>query len=186
MPDTVVKSLARDSSDHTPCVITASTLVPKPQVFRFENYWLEHEDFQTVLIQGWEQPSLHQDAAKVLTAKFKNLRKVFKAWKSQLPNLTKTIQNCKEVIQFMDILEEGRDLTLEEWNFRQIIIDHLQDLLHQQRIYWKQRGTIKWVKFGDECTNFFHANASIRHRRNAITSLSNADGLEVSQHEDKA
>jgi retron-type reverse transcriptase len=186
MPDTVVKSLARDSSDHTPCVITASTLVPKPQVFRFENYWLEHEDFQTVLIQGWEQPSLQQDAAKVLTAKFKNLRKVFKAWKSQLPNLTKTIQNCKEVIQFMDILEEGRDLTLEEWNFRQIIIDHLQVLLHQQRIYWKQRGTIKWVKFGDECTNFFHANASIRHRRNAITSLSNADGLEVSQHEAKA
>jgi mannosylglycoprotein endo-beta-mannosidase len=186
MPDTVVKSLARDNSDHTPCVITASTLVPKPQVFRFENYWLEHDDFQTVLIQGWEQPTLQQDAAKNLTAKFKNLRKVFKAWKTQLPNLAMTIQNCKDVIQFMDILEEGRDLTLEEWNFRQIINDHLQDLLHQQRIYWKQRGTIKWVKFGDECTNFFHANASIRHRRNTITSLRNSDGLEVFQHEAKA
>lgn len=60
---------------------------------------------------------------------------------------------------------------MEEWNFRELISEKLSGLLHQQRLYWRQRGTIKWVKLCDENTKFFHAHASIRHRRNLITSL---------------
>jgi hypothetical protein len=73
------------------------------------------------------------------------LRRVFKAWQSQLPNLPKTIQNCKDIILFLDVLEEHSDLLLEEWNFRNLVSQQLQDLLHLQKNYWKQRGTIKWV-----------------------------------------
>jgi hypothetical protein len=62
----------------------------------------------------------------------------------------------------------------------------LISLLHQQRLYWRQRGTIKWVKLGDENTKFFHANASIRHRRNSITSLVDNDNNVVHGHEQKA
>ena len=76
-------------------------------------------------------------------------------WKTQLPNLPATIQNTKDIIVLLDILDESRDLTLQEWNFRSILQEHLQTLLHEQKIYWQQRGTIKWVKFGDECTEFF-------------------------------
>lgn len=42
-PNTTVSTLSTDTSDHTPCLITASTSIPKPLVFRFENYWLEHD-----------------------------------------------------------------------------------------------------------------------------------------------
>lgn len=59
-------------------------------------------------------------------------------------------------------------------------------LIEQQRIYWKQRGTIKWVQFRDEGTKFFHANAKIKHNRNLITSLRNEDGISVTNHEAKA
>jgi hypothetical protein len=83
-------------------------------VFRFENYWLEHEDFMAVMLQGWSSISQQQDCAKNLSAKFKNLRRVFKAWKAHLPNLAAVIKNTKEVIQWLDIIEETRDLTLEE------------------------------------------------------------------------
>jgi mannosylglycoprotein endo-beta-mannosidase len=38
MPNTIVSALSRDTSDHTPCVISASTKVPRPQIFRFENF----------------------------------------------------------------------------------------------------------------------------------------------------
>jgi hypothetical protein len=58
--------------------------------------------------------------------------------------------------------------------------------LHQQKIYWKQRGAIKWVKFGDAGTQFFHANATIKLRRNYITSLQKYDNTEVLLHADKA
>jgi hypothetical protein len=63
---------------------------------------------------------------------------------------------------------------------------HLLQLLNQQKIYWTQRGAIKWVKFGDECTAFFHANASIRLRKNSITSLMDDNGLEHFLHDEKA
>jgi hypothetical protein len=71
-----------------------------------------------VMLQGWDSISQQQDSAKHLSAKFKNLRRVFKAWKAHLPNLAVVIKNTKEVIQLLDIIEEIRDLTLEEWNYR--------------------------------------------------------------------
>jgi Tfp pilus assembly protein PilO len=92
----------------------------------------------SVMQQGWLlllASSL--DSAKRITAKFKNLRKALKTWKAQLPNLATVIANSREIISFMDILEEMRDLTLEEWNFRRIVSSHLEQLLEQQRTYWK-------------------------------------------------
>lgn len=129
---------------------------------------------------------MQTDKAKVVGAKFKNLRRVLKTWKNQLPNLAKTIQNCKDVVLLLNTLEESRDITLEEWNFRATVIDQLKSLLSQQRIYWKQRGTIKWVKFRDECTEFFHANASIKNNKNTITMLGGDLGRELFEHEAKA
>jgi hypothetical protein len=137
MPNTFSTGLVRDNSDHTPCMITASTSTPRPQVFRFENYWLNHEDFLPVLSHGWNLPTQQMDSAKSLSAKFKNLRRVFRAWKANLPNLAAAIRGTKETIQLLDIMEEVRDLTLEEWNFRGILLSHLDTLLHQQRVYWK-------------------------------------------------
>jgi hypothetical protein len=87
---------------------------------------------------------------------------------------------------FLDVLEENRDLSLEEWNFRQIVSQQLQELLHQEKIYWKKRSTVKWIKFGDECTRFFHANASIKHAKNSITSLKDESGRDLTDHEQKA
>jgi hypothetical protein len=62
----------------------------------------------------------------------------------------------------------------------------LAGLLRQQQVYWRQRGNIKWVKFGDESTKFFHANATIKHRRNLITSIVNDSDLEIFDHSLKA
>jgi hypothetical protein len=67
-----------------------------------------------------------------------------------------------------------------------VLQDKYTSLLHQQQIYWKQRGTLKWVKFGDEGTKFFHAIATIRHRKNLITSLQDANGVSRTEHHTKA
>lgn len=142
-PNTTALALSRDTSDHTPCVISAITKTPSPRVFRFENFWLKHSSFINVMQHGWGLPVTPSDNARALGAKFKNLRRVLRMWQKQLPSIAKTIQNCKEVISFMDILEEARDLTLEEWNFRDQTNQQLNSLLSQQKIYWQQRGMIK-------------------------------------------
>jgi endonuclease/exonuclease/phosphatase family metal-dependent hydrolase len=44
-PGTIVNSLSREVSDHSPCLISVTIYVPKVKIFKFENYWMLHEEF---------------------------------------------------------------------------------------------------------------------------------------------
>lgn len=136
-PQSTVMALSRDTSDHVPCLVKVAISVPKPKIFRFENFWMEHGDFLQVVQEAWAQPVQTEDRAKIKMAKFKNLRRELKHWSSNISNLAMTIGNTKSVINLIDIIEETRDLTLEEWNFREQLQEHLKDLLHKQNIYWR-------------------------------------------------
>jgi hypothetical protein len=147
---------------------------------------MEHEHFMDIVAHGWNLPVFQTDKAKRLSTKFKNLRRVLKAWQLQLSNLESNIDNVKLIMGLLDVLEEFRDLSVIEWNFRHLLQEKLAILLRQQQIYWKQRGVVKWVKFGDEGTKFFHANATIKHRKNFIASLIDDNGQELYDHASKA
>ena len=118
-----------ETSDHVPCLISVKTDIPVSRIFRFENYLMEHEHFLQVVQHGWSLPTFQTDAAKHITAKFKNLRRVIKAWQAHLSSLKANIANVKLIMSFMGILEEFRDLTLIEWNFKQILEQKLISLL---------------------------------------------------------
>jgi endonuclease/exonuclease/phosphatase family metal-dependent hydrolase len=45
LPNTSLTSLVRSTSDHVPLKATIQTTIPKPQVFRFENYLLRSPNF---------------------------------------------------------------------------------------------------------------------------------------------
>ena len=93
-----------------------------------------------------------------------------------MSNLGLLIGNCNLVIGFLDSLEDKRQLYSPELNMRNIIESQLRDLLHYKNIYWKNRYTVNKIKFGDECTKFFHAMATISYRRNSIAQLLNDNG----------
>jgi hypothetical protein len=44
-PNTEVLPLAKITSDHLPCQIVISTRIPRANIFRFENFWAEQNDF---------------------------------------------------------------------------------------------------------------------------------------------
>jgi hypothetical protein len=69
------------------------TDIPKAKVFKFENYWMNHEEFMQILQHGWSVPVPHSDKAKKLMCKFKNLRRVLRLWHSKLSNLAATISS---------------------------------------------------------------------------------------------
>ena len=48
-PDTTTLPLARQVSDHLPCMIKIGTTIPKSKIFRFENYWLKQDNFKDVV-----------------------------------------------------------------------------------------------------------------------------------------
>jgi hypothetical protein len=106
-------------------------------VFRFKNYWLPHENVMPAMQHGWSLAVGPTDSAKRMMANFKNLRSILRCWYAQIPNLAKIIQNNKMVLHLLDTIEEHRDLSLEEWNFKQLVQENLIGLLEQQRVYWK-------------------------------------------------
>jgi len=73
---------------------------------------MEHPDFMTIIEQGWTAPSHFTDPAKIITAKFKNIRRNLKIWKSTLSNLKSAIQNVKLTLSFFLYLEEFRYLSV--------------------------------------------------------------------------
>jgi hypothetical protein len=130
-------------------------------------------------------PSL-PDKAKNLTTKFKIARKVLKDWQRSLPKIDKTVSDTKLLIEFIDNIEEHRDLSIEEWNFRDIMQQKVAELLNIQKIYWKQRASIKWITEGDICSRFFHAHAMVKHRRSTIASLIYENVIIHSEHDHKS
>jgi hypothetical protein len=116
-----------------PCLVSFKSKVPKPKIFRFENFWLEYESFMNILQSTWlGLPSL-SDKAKNLTTKFKIARKVLKDWQRSLPKIDKTVRDIKLLIEFIDNIEEHRDLSIEEWNFRDIMQIKVAELLNIQK-----------------------------------------------------
>jgi endonuclease/exonuclease/phosphatase family metal-dependent hydrolase len=51
-PDTLATTLPRDILDHVPCLISFKSKVPKPKIFRFENFWLQ-------LTSSWQFFKIH-------------------------------------------------------------------------------------------------------------------------------
>ena len=65
-----------------------------------------------VVQQGWVSPIHITDAAKAITAKFKNLRRVLKEWQKNLSSLKVAIANVKLTLSFMLFIEDFRDLII--------------------------------------------------------------------------
>jgi hypothetical protein len=120
-----------------PCVVTIETKIPKAQVFRFENFWMHHSKFKYIVQAGWQIPTEHSDSAKRVNAKLKNVRRGLKLWAKNLPCLKKIIAQVNDTIQMLDLFEEVRPLSNEEWNLREILKSHVLTLIQNQRNYWK-------------------------------------------------
>jgi hypothetical protein len=178
--------MSRDISDHVPCLVSFKSRIPKPKLFWFENFWLELDGFMNLFQTTWNGIPSIPDKAKNLTAKFKCVRKVLKDWQRSLPKIDITVKNIKLLIELIDNMEEHRDLSIEEWNFREILQQKVADLLNIQKIYWKQRAAIRWVTDGDICSRFFHAHATIKHRKNSIPTLTDDNGITFLEHEHKS
>jgi hypothetical protein len=126
------------------------------------------------------------DAAKCLSAKFKLLRKGLKKWSTCISVLNTLIANFNNTVLMFDSYEDHRSLHITEWNFRNIVKKRLQHLLLCKQDYWRKRCTARWARLGDENITFFHSMATIRYRKNTISSLTREDGSLAVEHSEKA
>jgi hypothetical protein len=128
----------------------------------------------------------YADAAKRISAKFKILRKELKQWRKSISSIHKDIDDLNALISLIDSIENFRDLSSMERQFRISMKFHLAALLKQQLDYWKQRGKIKWITLRDENSRFFHSMTTTQNRKNHIQSITTATGVTLTEHKDKA
>jgi hypothetical protein len=94
-PSSLMSPLAKSTSNHVPCVVQIGISIPKAQVFRFENYWIDQPGFLEVVHSVWNSEVLATDTASKIAAKFKLLRRVLKKWAMSLSKNQKSSQTMQ-------------------------------------------------------------------------------------------
>ncbi|KAG8065839.1 hypothetical protein GUJ93_ZPchr0004g39316 [Zizania palustris] len=173
-------------SDHVPCIIQIGSNIHRSHIFRFENIWTALPGFLESVKHSWDQEVQHSNPAQRIATKFSRLQRCLRRRSRPIHSMNKHLDNCHTVLLFLDSGEDYRPLSFEEHNFRIILRATIGHLLQLISHYWKQFYTVRWTKFGDENTRFFHAAATDRLRHNTISSIARPDGYVAQSQEDKA
>ena len=62
-------------------------------------------------------------------------------------------------------LDDGKEIRRLE--------SHINSMLVDEEIYWKQRSRADWLREGDKNTKYFHAKASACKRKNKVWGIEN-------------
>jgi len=109
---------------------------------------------------------------RVFAIKLKSLKKKLIAWnKNSGDSLKKNLEDCRVKIKELDLLEEERNLSREEFVSRNVLWKEFQIVALKEEIFWKQRVRVRWLKEGDRNTKFFHKVASHHRNSNGIYGL---------------
>ena len=93
---------------------------------------------------------------------------------------------ANEIILRLDISQENRQLTQEEFALRKMLKTRVLGLAAIERARRRQASRVLWIRAGDASTKFFHAKGNNRRRKNYIHTLQTAGGEVLSQHQEKA
>jgi len=125
LPNSTISSFSAAVSDHCQLLLSATTTIPKPTVFCFNNYWSRIAGFSDVVASAWlSVPGLqapHCNQAALLVKKLKRCRHDLKAWHRSLRSPSDLLLNCNLVIAMMDKLEEVQPLFRAKFNLRKLV-----------------------------------------------------------------
>lgn len=172
-------------SDHCPLFLKKMN-VKHYRGFRFESYWLSLEGFKEIVAQAWAKPLFSSCAIRRLHVRLSRAVKALSKWSRELKkkgSFARLLAN--EVIFRLDLAQEDRPLSSSEVRLRKFLKARLLGFTAIDRVKWRQRSRITWIKEGDSNSKFFHIRANGRRRKNHISMLcSNSD--EIFEHDGKA
>ncbi|KAJ0975331.1 hypothetical protein J5N97_017296 [Dioscorea zingiberensis] len=179
------KHLPRTASDHSPLFLSAKLFShQKNRIFRFENFWFEHESCHQAVCKAWNHRSgtspMHD-----FNHNISHTRNLLSKWKSSgLTSLDRNITQTEEDISTIEALEPTLDYSdLSTIALRGLYNKH-QALLRQNSIKWAQRARLMWLKHGDYNTSFFHNQAQIRGHKNKISAITNEQDQILTDQQD--
>ncbi|XP_020970175.1 uncharacterized protein LOC110268393 [Arachis ipaensis] len=168
-----LKALPAISSDHCPLVLDINQVQKIDKSFKFEAFWTDHEECEDIVRKGWEKEDVQGCAWKGITTRMENCKEELRKWSRRtIKRADKEIHKLKEELKKL----QDSDLTQEKQEKTQQIKENIATLWKQEEKYWGQRARLKWLKWGDKNTSFFHATTIQRRGRNRIEKLRNEAG----------
>jgi exonuclease III len=154
--------------------------------FRFEQFWLEHPDFQANIHKWWREAEIDQGSKMYrFQQRLKNLKQLLKIWnKHTFGDIFASQQHLSNRMSEIQRQIRTQGLTTDLKEEEQDITQQLAARKKQEEILWKQKSRIRWLKEGDRNTKFFHRTTIQRRHTNRITSLISANGEPLHSHED--
>ncbi|XP_042509129.1 uncharacterized protein LOC122084758 [Macadamia integrifolia] len=174
---TLQRVLLRSSSDHAPILVVSDSIARPGNIpFRFNNFWMEHDLFDNVIQDVWNQ-EISGNPIFILSQKLKCVKLFIKPWgRKNFPNIDNEVKKASDhlnsVHQEIEAAGISDDLFGREADAKTALLKatQLQDNL------WAQKAKLRWMKDGDKNSKFFHLSVKMRRARNQIRTLQNADG----------
>ena len=141
----------------------------------YEDFWTPYEGCKNIVKEVWSGFGCKDDINPVQI--FKRLSQATMAqlqwWsKGEFGERKERLKTLMEKLQCAVSNNLQYDNGAEIKNLER----HINNLLTDEEIYWKQRSRADWLKEGDKNTKFFHFKASSRRRKNKISCIENQQG----------
>lgn len=118
------------TSDHVPLLVQFGNTQVKSKLFRMENHWLQMEEIRSIIQNSWGQSTgLIRSAASLINLKMRRSRAALRRWKRSRASLDLLISNNKNVVLYLDDVEERRSLSLLERVLRTFATDKSELLI---------------------------------------------------------
>lgn len=146
-----------------------------PRQFRFESAWVEHADFPKIVKDGWAFSGAvrNEDRVWEIHKRLGGCRVKLSKWSSKVfPNNRKRIDS---LMMELSLLRQG-DIDDEKAMGIDRIKSEIEGYWELEEKYWSQRSRLKWLRFGDHNSKFFHAVTVQRRQMNKVARIRNDDG----------
>jgi hypothetical protein len=169
--------LSRDVTDHCPLVLRYSSYDWGPKPFRFNNFWLNNNEFKELINQTWGEQRFVGWMGFVLKERLKGLKGVVKEWNGRkFGRVEMEKRRLVEEISRLDIKSETFGLDGGEVAERKKLFDILWKTLKNIDALTYQRSRSKWLREGDSNSRYFYNCIKVRQRRNKMEALRTPNG----------
>ncbi|GMI90398.1 hypothetical protein HRI_002709100 [Hibiscus trionum] len=172
MPSLEQNVLLRGISDHCPVVLKQITLRRSNRTFKWFNNWAFDDEYKRLIKETCATVE-NGDIGHC----FKKVKVVTKAWaiKKKKEN-SDSITDLEKKISDLESSAISNQANNNAWEEIKILRIKLWQMYIKAERDWLQKSRLRWFKEGDRNTAFFHVSASLRQKRNSISSLETEGG----------
>lgn len=182
-PNSLLRCLSSDSSDHAPLLLTFNSEPWAAPRFRFDQYWTKIDGFIDVMRTVWEVQTPGAEACRRLDQKLRALARGLKSWRAtKVGDVRLQLAAARAVVYKFDVAQESRLLSTEELALRVELKGCILGLASLARTMARQRACSRHIREGDACTKYFHLQACHRHRKNYLFAIHHDNQTFTEEH----